>query len=89
MSLGISRLHLLIADLLILETIFVVLALIPAVILYPALGLRSLLILPFGALGLALQTWIYSNSQADNPGILSKILVSSGFLAASWIWIFH
>ena len=88
-SLGINQRHLLIADLLILESVFALLVWAPIAMLYPSVGMpRAALILPFGAIGLALLSWSYANSPADKPQILPKLIVSSWFLAVSWLWIF-
>jgi hypothetical protein len=58
-SLGVIRQHLLIADLLILESLFLLLALVPMTMLCPYIGMpTAVLILPIGAIGLVLLTRI-------------------------------
>ncbi|MDD1620832.1 MAG: hypothetical protein LUQ11_05080, partial [Methylococcaceae bacterium] len=87
-SLGVSWRHFLIADLLILESLFTLLALAPVAILYLNTGLpRTVIILPLGGIGLTMLTWVYAHSQANKAKILPKLMVSGFILTMSWLWI--
>ncbi|WP_020481346.1 hypothetical protein [Methylomonas sp. MK1] len=86
-SMGISQQCLLLADLLIVEALFSFLVLVPIVILHPILGIRSVLILPLGNIGLAALAWHYALDQTYKPRILPKLMVSIWFLAMCYWFI--
>lgn len=86
-SLGISQQHLLLADLLTLEALFTLLTLVPIAMLHPILGIRAVLILPVGNIGLAALTWLYALDQTHHPRIIPKLMVSIWFLAMCYLFI--
>lgn len=86
-SLGIGQRRLLIADLLILETLFSLLALAPIAVLHSILGSRAALVLPLGAIGVAALTWLYALDRSNMPRIMPKLMVSTWFLAMNYLWI--
>lgn len=86
-SLGIRPRQLLLADLAVVQAVFLVLEPAALAMLLPILGPRAGILPILGAVALTGLACLYANSAAHRPPLLSKLFAAAIFLAGARLWV--